>query len=135
MHALSFRTSLYKSPWARIYTYKGQRFKKSGQSCKQEVVCYPRDVNSSSNQNEQYAPVVVAGQTVHVRVGVSPPPGVILTIHALPAQYALALTYIETLVTGGANFEYRRSDRLLHAAIFIWQSSTPYSSCIYIILV
>ena len=103
------RTSLYKSPWARIYTYTGQRIRKSGQCSRQEVVCYPRDVSDSGQQNEQYAPALVAGQTLHVRVGVSPPPGVILTVHALPAQFVLALTYIETLVSRASNFEYRRS--------------------------
>ena len=36
---------------------------------------------------------------VHVRLGISPPPGIILTIHGLPPQFLLATAYIETLVT------------------------------------
>ena len=36
---------------------------------------------------------------VHVRLGVSPPPGIILTIHGLPPQFLLATAYIETLLT------------------------------------
>lgn len=41
----------------------------------------------------------MSADRVHVRVGVSPPPGIILTIHALPPQYPLAMAYIETLVS------------------------------------
>ena len=40
----------------------------------------------------------------------APPPGVIITIHALPPQFPLSLTYIETLVMEGENFEYKRCD-------------------------
>lgn len=34
-----------------------------------------------------------------MRLGVSPPPGIILTIHGLPPQFLLATAYIETLLT------------------------------------
>ena len=91
-----------------MYTYRGHKVKKSGQSTKQEVVCYPRDVSTSRNSSDHYAPALVAGDRLHVRVGVNPPPGVTLTLHGLPAPFVLALTYIETLVSGGKNFEYRR---------------------------
>ena len=94
-----FRTSLYKSPWARVFCYTGQRIKKTGQISKQEVVSYPRDTSSTSNQVEQYTPAIIPCDRIHLRVGVSPPPGIIVTIHALPPQFLLALTYIETLIT------------------------------------
>ncbi|XP_053376532.1 probable E3 ubiquitin-protein ligase HECTD4 [Mercenaria mercenaria] len=92
-------TSLYKSPWARIYCYTGQRIKKTGQVAKQEVVSYPRDTSSTSNHAEQYTPAIIPCDCIHIKVGVSPPPGVIITIHALPPQFLLSLTYIETLIT------------------------------------
>ena len=63
------------------------------------MVCYPRDTTSTSNQNEQYSPVIIPTDRVHIRLGVSPPPGIILTIHALPPQFLLAVAYIETLIT------------------------------------
>ena len=103
-------TSLYKSPWARIFTYRGHRIKKTGQASKQEVVCYPRDTSSSSNQSDQYSPMIIPTDLVHVRIGVSPPPGVTVTIHAIPSQLPLALTYIETLVSQKYNFEHRHTD-------------------------
>ena len=90
---------MYKSPWARVYCYTGQRIKKTGQISKQEVVSYPRDTSSTSNQVEQYTPAIIPCDRIHLRVGVSPPPGIIVTIHALPPQFLLALTYIETLIT------------------------------------
>ena len=91
--------SPYKAPWARVYSYSGHKVKKSGQAMKQEVVSYPRDTTSSSNQNDQYIPVLVPCDKIHLRAGVCPPPGIILSIHALPPQFLLALAYIETLVT------------------------------------
>ncbi|XP_055995500.1 probable E3 ubiquitin-protein ligase HECTD4 isoform X2 [Ostrea edulis] len=91
-------TSLYKSPWARVFSYSGQRVKKTGNAAKLEVISYPRDTTSTSNQNEQYTPVIIPTDRVHVRLGVSPPPGIILTIHALPPQFLLAVAYIETLI-------------------------------------
>nr|KAG5713128.1 hypothetical protein BaRGS_007655 [Batillaria attramentaria] len=92
-------SSPYKSPWARIYTYTGKRIKKSGQVTRQEVVSYPRDTTTTSTQSDQYTPTILPADLAHVRLGVSPPPGIILTIHGLPPQFLLALAYIETLLT------------------------------------
>ena len=105
-----FSTSLYKSPWARIYTYRAHRIKRNGQCARQEVVCYPRDTSSSANSNEQYAPIIVPTELIHIRIGVSPPPGIILTIHAVPPQFSLAVSYIEVLVSQREHFEYRKSN-------------------------
>ena len=107
-HLDCFSVSLYKSPWARVFVYRGRGVRRSnGSATKQEVVCYPRDVTSTSNASDQYAPAVVPADLVHVRAGVAPPPGVILTVHAFPPQFALALGYIEVLVSQKYNFEYR----------------------------
>ncbi len=108
-------TSLYKSPWARVFVYRGSRVKKTGQPSKQEVVCFPHDASSSSNRSDQYSPVLVPTDLIHIRVGVSPPPGVVVTVHAIPAQFPLAATYIETLISQRYNFEYRLSDADLEA--------------------
>ena len=91
-------TSLYKSPWAKVLSYNGNHVRKSGQPTKLESVSYPRDTTSTSNQNEQYTPAIVPCDRVHVKLGVSPPPGVMLTIHALYPQFLLAVAYIETLI-------------------------------------
>ncbi|XP_025090246.1 probable E3 ubiquitin-protein ligase HECTD4 isoform X2 [Pomacea canaliculata] len=92
-------SSPYKSPWARIYMYTGKRIKKSGQVTRQEVVSYPRDITSTSTHSEQFSPAVLPAEQVHVRLGISPPPGLILTIHGLPPQFLLAVAYLETLLT------------------------------------
>ena len=110
----NFSTSLYKSPWARVFTYHSHLIKKTGQCSRQEVVCYPRDTSQSGNHSDQYQPVIIPTDRVHVRVGVSPPPGIILMIHALPAQFTLAISYIEMLVSQKHNFEYCNPDLELH---------------------
>ena len=74
------------------------------------MVSYPRDPSSSSTQSDQYAPVIVPCDLIHVRVGVSPPPGIIVTVHALPPQFPLAITYIETLASQKYNFEHRHAE-------------------------
>ena len=93
-----------------MFTYRGHRIKRNGQPSKQEVVCYPHDTSLHSNQSDQYMPVIIPADFVHIRIGVSPPPGVILTIHAFPPQLPLAMTYIETLVSEKYSFEYSSRD-------------------------
>lgn len=66
---------------------------------RQEVVCYPRDIHAGTNTSEQYAPAIVPGDRLYIKIGVSPPPGITITLHALPPQFLLAIAYIETLVT------------------------------------
>ena len=63
------------------------------------MVSYPRDTSSTSNHDHQYTPAIIPCDRIHLRIGVSPPPGIIVTVHALPPQFLLALTYIETLIT------------------------------------
>lgn len=71
------------------------------------MVSYPRNTSSSSNKSDRYTAVIVPADLVHVKIGVSPPPGIIVTIHAIPPQFPLAMIYIETLVSGKYNFEYK----------------------------
>ncbi|CAG5121382.1 unnamed protein product, partial [Candidula unifasciata] len=89
----------YRSPWARISTYTGKRIKKCGQVTKQVVVCYPRDVHTQNCNSGQFAPALIPGDRVFVKLGVSPAPGTTVTLHALPPQFLLAVAYVETLVT------------------------------------
>ncbi|XP_055958013.1 probable E3 ubiquitin-protein ligase HECTD4 [Patella vulgata] len=116
-------SSPYKSPWARISTHTGRRVKKSGEPVRQLVVSYPNDVTSSSNMNEQYCPAIIPGDRVNVRVGVAPPPGIILTIHALPLQFLTAITYLETLLT--EKFGCGMKGCELHRGEFPHQKSFP----------
>ena len=94
-----FRTPPYRAPWARISTYTGKRIRKSGQVTRQEVVCYPRDMHGQAAHSDQFAPVIIPGNHVYVKIGVCPPPGVTVTFHALPPQFLLSVAYVETLVT------------------------------------
>lgn len=105
-----FSTSLYKGPWARVFVYRGHRIKKTGFSSKQEVVSYPRDIGSSGDPTDRYTPVIVPADLVHVRVGISPPPGMIVSIHGLPPQLLLAIAYIETLVSSQFPFLFTKMD-------------------------
>ena len=89
----------YRAPWARISTYTGKRIKKCGQVTRQEVVCYPRDTHGQPGCEDQFAPAFIPGDRVFVKLGVSPSPGTVVTLHALPPQFLLAVAYMETLVT------------------------------------
>lgn len=93
------RNPPYRAPWARISTYTGKRIKKCGQVTKQVVVCYPRDVHTQNCSSGQFAPALIPGDRVYVKLGVSPAPGVTVTLHGLPPQFLLAVAYVETLVT------------------------------------
>ena len=102
--------SHYKCPWARVYTYRSHRVKRNGQPARQEVMCYPLDTSLHSNQSDQFTTAVIPADLIHIRIGVSPPPGVVITVHAFPPQFPLAITYVQTLVTEKYGFEYRRQD-------------------------
>ena len=104
--------SLYKSPWCRIYTYRGSRVRHSGEFVRQEIARYPNiSSNPSTNTIDCYAPVIIPAKKVHISVGVSPPPGAIIALHGIPAQYPLAMTYIEVLTSLHRHgFEYRESN-------------------------
>lgn len=108
-----------------MFTYRGHRIKRSGASSKQEVVCYPRNCTSSSNSSEQYTPAIIPSDLLHVRVGVSPAPGAVLTLHALPPHLLLALAYIELLTSQPSV----PAAVLLHATEllggYLWRSSVP----------
>ena len=58
------RSSPYKSPWARLYTYTGKRIKKTGQVTKQEVVSYPRDTTTTSTNSDQFTPAIIPADLV-----------------------------------------------------------------------
>ena len=60
---------------------------------------YPRDPLAVPQGPDQLAPAIVPGDTVYVKLGVSPAPGACVLLHALPPQFLLAVAYMETLVT------------------------------------
>lgn len=101
---------MYKSPWGRIFVYRGHRIKKSGALSKQEVVCYPHDIGGSSADVNRFSPIIIPADFIHVRVGISPPPGMILTIHGIPSQLLLAITYMETLISCQFKFQFTKVD-------------------------
>ncbi|XP_071790886.1 probable E3 ubiquitin-protein ligase HECTD4 isoform X2 [Asterias amurensis] len=100
--------SLYQAPWARVFCYGiGHRVKKTGQTALLEVVSYPADaaINSSaglsappSHNIDPFPTVVLPCNRVHVRFGVSPVPGCMVSLHGLPSEFPLAMAFIETLM-------------------------------------
>ena len=80
--------------------------KRSGQPSRREVVRFPRDPSSRANDSDQYEAAVVAADRVHVSVGVSPTPGMLVTVHALPPSFPLAVAFVETLVSPAGGFRY-----------------------------
>ncbi|XP_035690107.1 probable E3 ubiquitin-protein ligase HECTD4, partial [Branchiostoma floridae] len=99
--------ALYKSPWARLFCYGiGHQLRKNGHVALQEVTCYPRDAAIAGTGGltppplaDQYPPAILPCDRVHIRVGVSPPPGYVVTIHAVPPEFALAISFIEELIS------------------------------------
>ncbi|XP_066272380.1 LOW QUALITY PROTEIN: probable E3 ubiquitin-protein ligase HECTD4 [Branchiostoma lanceolatum] len=145
-------TALYKSPWARLFCYGiGHQLRKNGHVALQEVTCYPRDAAIAGTGGltppplaDQYPPAILPCDRVHIRVGVSPPPGYVVTVHAVPPEFALAISFIEELISvkhhvdskaGGGLEEQAASSYDIPAGAFVhlvellggyvWKSDVP----------
>ncbi|KAL8180062.1 UNVERIFIED_CONTAM: putative E3 ubiquitin-protein ligase HTD4 [Gekko kuhli] len=99
-------SSLYKAPWARILIYGlGHKVKRNGQLNLIEAVCYPRDASPTNTgltpppTTNQYPSVIISTDKVHIKLGVSPPPGAVLVLHSLPLEFPLAMAFTEQLLT------------------------------------
>ncbi|XP_077165132.1 putative E3 ubiquitin-protein ligase HECTD4 isoform X4 [Paroedura picta] len=99
-------SSLYKAPWARVLVYGlGHKVKRNGQLNLIEAVCYPRDASPTNTgltpppTTNQYPAVIISTDKVHVKLGVSPPPGAVLVLHSLPLEFPLAMAFTEQLLT------------------------------------
>ncbi|XP_014730450.1 PREDICTED: probable E3 ubiquitin-protein ligase HECTD4 isoform X4 [Sturnus vulgaris] len=99
-------SSLYKAPWARVLVYGlGHKVKRNGQLNLIEAVCYPRDASPSNTgltpppTTNQYPAVITPTDRVHIKLGVSPPPGAVLVLHSLPLEFPLAMAFTEQLLT------------------------------------
>uniref|UniRef100_K7F6L4 HECT domain E3 ubiquitin protein ligase 4 n=1 Tax=Pelodiscus sinensis TaxID=13735 RepID=K7F6L4_PELSI len=99
-------SSLYKAPWARVFVYGlGHKIKRNGQLNLTEAVCYPRDASPTNTgltpppTTNQYPAVIISTDKVHIKLGVSPPPGAVLLLHSLPLEFPLALAFTEQLLT------------------------------------
>ncbi|XP_043924358.1 probable E3 ubiquitin-protein ligase HECTD4 isoform X2 [Protopterus annectens] len=98
-------SSLYKAPWARIFVYGlGHKVKRNGQLNLIEAICYPRDASPTNTgltpppTTNQYPSVIIPSDKVHIKLGVSPSPGAVLTLHSLPLEFPLAMTFAEQLL-------------------------------------
>nr|XP_060642062.1 probable E3 ubiquitin-protein ligase HECTD4 isoform X2 [Anolis sagrei ordinatus] len=98
-------SSLYKAPWARILVYGlGHKVKRNGQLNLIEAVCYPRDASPTNTgltpppTTNQYPSVIISTDKVHIKLGVSPPPGAMLVLHSLPLEFPLAMAFAEQLL-------------------------------------
>ncbi|XP_030141340.4 probable E3 ubiquitin-protein ligase HECTD4 isoform X3 [Taeniopygia guttata] len=99
-------SSLYKAPWARVLVYGlGHKVKRNGQLNLIEAVCYPRDASPTNTgltpppTTNQYPAVITPTDRVHIKLGVSPPPGAVLVLHSLPLEFPLAMAFTEQLLT------------------------------------
>ena len=81
--------------------------KKTGQTALLEVASFPADatINSSagltappSHNIDPYPTVILPCDKVHVKVGVSPVPGYLVSIHGLPSEFPLTMAYLEALM-------------------------------------
>uniref|UniRef100_A0A8C0P1C5 HECT domain E3 ubiquitin protein ligase 4 n=1 Tax=Canis lupus familiaris TaxID=9615 RepID=A0A8C0P1C5_CANLF len=99
-------SSLYKAPWARVLVYGlGHKVKRNGQLNLIEAVCYPRDASPANTgltpppTANQYPSVILSTDKVHIKLGVSPPPGAVLVLHSLPLEFPLAMAFTEQLLS------------------------------------
>ncbi|GAB5579058.1 probable E3 ubiquitin-protein ligase HECTD4 isoform X7 [Prionailurus iriomotensis] len=99
-------SSLYKAPWARVLVYGlGHKVKRNGQLNLIEAVCYPRDASPANTgltpppTANQYPSVILSTDKVHIKLGVSPPPGAVLVLHSLPLEFPLAMAFAEQLLS------------------------------------
>uniref|UniRef100_A0A8B9JW99 HECT domain E3 ubiquitin protein ligase 4 n=1 Tax=Astyanax mexicanus TaxID=7994 RepID=A0A8B9JW99_ASTMX len=99
-------SSLYKAPWARVMVYGlGHKVRRNGQLNLMEVVRYPLDASPSNTgltpppTTNQYPSIIIPTDKVHIKLGVSPPPGAVLVLHSLPLEFPLAMAFAEQLLT------------------------------------
>lgn len=99
-------SSLYKAPWARVLVYGlGHKVKRNGQLNLIEAVCYPRDASPANTgltpppTTNQYPSVILSTDKVHIKLGVSPPPGAVLVLHSLPLEFPLAMAFAQQLLS------------------------------------
>ena len=95
---VSLCSSASKSPWARVFCYKGGQGKVGKQQL-QEVVRYPNEMQQSQNLScgPLYPSVLVPFNVIHVKWGGCPQPGKVLTITAIPEDLPLCLSFIHVL--------------------------------------
>uniref|UniRef100_A0A8C8HAD7 HECT domain-containing protein n=1 Tax=Oncorhynchus tshawytscha TaxID=74940 RepID=A0A8C8HAD7_ONCTS len=112
-------SSLYKAPWARVMVYGlGHKVRRNGQLNLMEAVCYPLDASPSNTgltpppTTNQFPTVIIPTDKVHIKLGVSPPPGVVLVLHSLPLEFPLAMAFAEQLLTWklGENNEHSEEE-------------------------
>ncbi|CAB1321868.1 unnamed protein product [Coregonus sp. 'balchen'] len=112
-------SSLYKAPWARVMVYGlGHKVRRNGQLNLMEAVCYPLDASPSNTgltpppTTNQYPTVIIPNDKVHIKLGVSPPPGAVLVLHSLPLEFPLAMAFAEQLLTWklGENSEHSEEE-------------------------
>ncbi|KAF6729287.1 putative E3 ubiquitin-protein ligase HECTD4 [Oryzias melastigma] len=110
-------SSLYKAPWARVMVYcLGHKVRKNGQLNLMEAVCYPLDASPTNTgltpppTTNQYPSVIIPTDKVHIKLGVSPPPGAVLVLHSLPLEFPLAMAFAEQLLTWKLGESSERSE-------------------------
>ncbi|TKS78950.1 putative E3 ubiquitin-protein ligase HECTD4 [Collichthys lucidus] len=110
-------SSLYKAPWARVMVYGlGHKVRRNGQLNLMEAVCYPLDASPTNTgltpppTTNQYPSVIIPTDKVHIKLGVSPPPGAVLVLHSLPLEFPLAMAFAEQLLTWKLGENSERSE-------------------------
>ncbi|KAE8292371.1 putative E3 ubiquitin-protein ligase HECTD4 [Larimichthys crocea] len=86
-------SSLYKAPWARVMVYGlgHKALPPLPPPTNTPLLSYPTD-------------------KVHIKLGVSPPPGAVLVLHSLPLEFPLAMAFAEQLLTWKLGESSERSE-------------------------
>ncbi|KAG5840241.1 hypothetical protein ANANG_G00186730 [Anguilla anguilla] len=79
-------SSLYKAPWARVMVY---------------------------GLGHKYPSIIIPTDRVHIKLGVSPPPGAVVVLHSLPLEFPLAMAFAEQLLTWKLGGDGERSEEEL----------------------
>ncbi|XP_061115937.1 probable E3 ubiquitin-protein ligase HECTD4 isoform X3 [Conger conger] len=113
-------SSLYKAPWARVMVYGlGHKVRRNGQLNLMEAVCYPLDASPSNTgltpppTTNQYPSIIIPTDRLHIKLGVSPPPGAVVVLHSLPLEFPLAMAFAEQLLTWKLGGDSDRSEEEL----------------------
>ncbi|XP_039598680.1 probable E3 ubiquitin-protein ligase HECTD4 [Polypterus senegalus] len=83
----------------------GHKVRRNGQLNLMETVCYPLDASPTNTgltpppTANQYPSVIIPTDKIHIKLGVSPPPGAVVMLHSLPLEFPLAMAFAEQLLT------------------------------------
>ncbi|TSW08319.1 putative E3 ubiquitin-protein ligase HECTD4 [Bagarius yarrelli] len=113
-------SSLYKAPWARVMMYGlGHKVRRNGQLNLMETVCYPLNASPLNTgltpppTTNQYPSIIIPTDKVHIKLGGSPAPGLVLVLHSLPVEFPLSMAFVEQLLAWPVQDNYEHPEEEL----------------------